>query len=190
MSLKDRYTGGAPGPTRTFSCPHYDPLPGSKRCRSYLEGGACARPDEFMCVEWLKANGHAVPPPAPGPKRDEGNRDLFGKPVPESEPPAPKSDAAPTQPDGPTSKKPEVPLVRQITDEEIASFKALGAEVCLRSDEIGEVWLVPDYTGADRREISVEHAATLAAVCAAFPGAKVVSFERNDHDEPADSADD
>jgi hypothetical protein len=40
-------------------CPHYEPLPGTSRCRSYYPNGACARPDELMCVEWLRANGYA-----------------------------------------------------------------------------------------------------------------------------------
>ncbi|MDY0004855.1 MAG: hypothetical protein RBU30_26390 [Polyangia bacterium] len=63
-----------------------------------------------------------------------------------------------------------------MTDEEVASFKALGVEVCIRSEEVGEVWVVPVYTGAARRELSVEHSITLATICAAFPGAKVVSM--------------
>ena len=40
-------------------CPHFEPLPGTARCRSYYANGACARPDELMCVEWLRANGYA-----------------------------------------------------------------------------------------------------------------------------------
>ncbi len=39
-------------------CPHFEPLPGTARCRSYYPNGACARPDELMCVEWMRANGH------------------------------------------------------------------------------------------------------------------------------------
>ena len=65
-----------------------------------------------------------------------------------------------------------------VTDEEVASFKALGAEVCIRSEGIGEVWVVPEYTGADRQELSVGHSITLATICAAFPGAKVVAMNR------------
>ena len=130
-----------------------------------------------MCVEWLKANGHAVPPPlaspAPLPAAPPSvDRDLFGAPLPTPEP-------ASTSRSGPDPTSKDVPIVRNLTDEEIASFKALRAEVCLRSEDVGEVWLVPEYTGAERKEISVEHASTLAAICAAFPGAKVVSFEPN-----------
>src|SRR5690606_33354177 len=98
-----------PAPVATspseITCPRYDPVPGTKRCKHYLKGGACALPDEFMCVEWLKANGHHVPPPLPPldpveakppsepaptpappssptqPRPDRTERDLFGAPV-------------------------------------------------------------------------------------------------------------
>lgn len=179
MSLKDRLKEPASS-DRAFACPHYDPPAGGRRCRSYLDGGACGRPDEFMCVEWLKANGHAVPPPlaptAPEPESPAApNRDLFGAPVPPTER-APDKPAL-TQTAGPAPSSKDVPIVRNLTDEEIASFKALRAELCLRSEDVGEIWLVPEYTRTGRKEISVEHASTLAAICAAFPGAKVVSFE-------------
>jgi len=51
-----------------LSCPHYAPLPDSRRCRHYWDGssadfpsdehypdleGACDRDDEFMCIFWL-----------------------------------------------------------------------------------------------------------------------------------------
>ena len=46
-------------------CPHYQPLPGTTRCVSYLSGpvpqhpdldqdGGCSRSDVFMCVLWLE----------------------------------------------------------------------------------------------------------------------------------------
>jgi len=38
--------------------------------------------------------------------------------------------------------------VRALTDEQIAFFKALGAEVCIGLAGGGSVWLVPEYTGA------------------------------------------
>ena len=45
---------------RSIECVKYEPTEGGKRCKHYLDNGACALPDELMCVEWLKANGHAV----------------------------------------------------------------------------------------------------------------------------------
>lgn len=42
-------------------CPHYEPIPGTRRCRSYYPNGACSRPDELMCICWLAANGHRLP---------------------------------------------------------------------------------------------------------------------------------
>lgn len=76
-------------------------------------------------------------------------------------------------------------MVRNLSDEDIASFKALNVEVCLATEDCGQIWLVPEYTGrADRKEISARDAATLAAVCSAFPGARVTSFEKTRPDEP------
>ena len=63
-----------------------------------------------------------------------------------------------------------------ITQDEIDSFKALGVELCIRSEELGEVWLVPRYSGQPRKEITPEHAATLRLLLEAFPGGRVTSF--------------
>ena len=199
MGLADRFSGQGPIATQTpeITCPRYAPVSGSKRCQHYLKGGACALPDEFMCVEWLKANGHHVPEPIPlveaqpepepatpiVPPTPKVDRDLFGQPVKRS-PPAPprESDEQETR----RSLEPDTPVVRNLTDEDIASFKALGAEVCLATEGCGEIWLVPEYTGrSDRKEISVRDAATLAAVCSAFPGARVSSYERPAPDAPS-----
>lgn len=46
----------APAVALPFTCPHYQPLPGSKRCVSYDDSGICTRDDEFVCVEWLRVN--------------------------------------------------------------------------------------------------------------------------------------
>ena len=39
-----------------FSCEDYKPLPSDYKCQHYVKGGACSRPDYFMCVEWVKRN--------------------------------------------------------------------------------------------------------------------------------------
>lgn len=183
MSLKARLAVvDQPAAPASFTCADYDASPGSKRCRSYLGNGSCAREDHFMCEEWMKANGHAVP--APVEAKPEPARDLFGNPLPEEPPPKkPEKPAlSPTPKPLPVVEQPstdrDAVFVRNLTDEDIASFKALGVEVCLASEEIGEVWIVPEYTEQERRELRIDHAATLTAVCAAFPGAKVTSFEK------------
>jgi len=163
------------------SCPKYESVAGTKRCVHYLPNGACARPDELMCVEWLKANGHAPPPAPPAPAPLE--RNLLGEPV-RREPPPARTKPGPAPP-APSRSVTPTPVVHTLRDEDVASFKALGAEVCLASDELGEVWLVPAYTGQDRLELSVEHAALLAAVGAVFPGAKVTAFVRRPNGVPA-----
>lgn len=193
MSLKARLAVvEQPAKPAGFTCRDYDPLPGSKRCRSYLANGGCAREDHFMCEEWMKANGQVVPSLVEATAGTEPARDLFGNPLPEESPakkPAisaapskspPKSSVVEAEP----AVERDVPLVRNLTDEDIASFKALGVEVCIASGELGEVWLVPEYTEQDRHELRIDHAATLTAVCATFPGAKVTSFEKLAKPEP------
>lgn len=135
-----------------------------------------------MCVEWLKANGQvpasATPQaakPAVAPQVD-----LFGHPIPARTTPPDRSakDIRPPASLTPSLDEAPRPPLQRIPDEEIASFKALGVEVCLQSDAIGEVWLVPEYTGRDRKEITPEHAATLRLIVDAFPGARVVAFDK------------
>ena len=170
-----------------FDCAHYLARSGSKRCQHYLDGGACSLASEFMCVEWLKRNRHPVPehhptrttPPAQPalfPALVPANQDHASPepPVPE---PAPHAARAPMLPEtetmpAPVSAHPRAP----ITPDEINSFKALGVELCIRSEELGEVWLVPRYTRQARKEITPEHAATLRLLLEAFPGGRVTSF--------------
>jgi hypothetical protein len=67
----------------------------------------------------------------------------------------------------------DVDQLRGFTAEDIASFKALGVEVCLHSEAYGELWLVPAYTGRPRKEVTPEHAATVMRVLSVFPGPRV-----------------
>lgn len=125
------------------------------------------------------------PNPYYQPKADKQRpADLFGNPVPA--PKKPKR-TTPTQlrPTANVRSAASVPEqvenrepLRGLTTEDIASFKKLGVEVCLESEAFGELWLVPEYTGRDRKEITPEHAATIARVVEAFQGSEVVSFER------------
>ncbi|MCP4677613.1 MAG: hypothetical protein GY854_19280 [Deltaproteobacteria bacterium] len=156
-----------------YKCPTYSVTEGAqtKRCRNFVEGGKCALVEGKHCSEWLKVN----------------NRDLLGHPMPKPTTPTQTKrreaeETEKTREDSKSAKAsmPAAPVVRNISDEEIASFKALGAEVCLETENIGEIWIVPKYTERSRKEISIEHAATLAAVCGAFPGAKVKAFDKQD----------
>lgn len=144
-----------------ITCPKYVRGEG-KRCVHFRATGACALPDEFMCVEWMKANGKA--PPAP--------------PTPT---PAPRTAAVPTQSEVPGADDAAPP--RGLTSEDIETFKALGVEVRLRSETYGELWLVPAYTGQPRKELTPEHAATVLRVLEIFPGSQVLSFEKHTNPE-------
>lgn len=137
-----------------IECPRYEPIPGSRRCRHYLDDGACARPDELMCVEWLKRNGHPAPPRA-------------------------TSDATPRAQEPAATESVRALAARPLSDEALESFRALGLEVCLHTAESRSVWIVPEYTGGDRLELRVDHAATLVALCAAVPGARLTEIRRS-----------
>ena len=156
-----------------------------KRCRHYLPNGACSLPGEFMCTEWLKKNPHNQA----ARQEDKRPRDLFGNPLPEpsakkSEPPATseKSDAAAEQP---TPDEHPTPPPRGLTTEDVESFKALGVEVCIHAEDLGDVWLVPTYTGQPRKEITPEHLATIARVLDTFPGSRVTAFDKKPATRPA-----
>ena len=159
-----------------ITCPRYEPVPGTKRCRHYHANGACGLPDEFMCIEWLKANGHATPAPVTPVATSVVGRDLFGNPLTES--PSSVTPSPTARAEAPPVRREEVPIVRTLADVDIASFKALGLEVRLATEDVGDVWIVPAYTGADRHELSVDHAALIAAVASAFSGARVTSLVR------------
>jgi hypothetical protein len=189
MALKDLIRPALPPPTPAaerppgITCEKYTRGEG-KRCIHFASNGACTLPDEFMCVEWLKANGHGkrvLPvvdePAAPKPVA----RDLFGNALPEVATPTPKAStpiALAPKPDADAQPAVDVDQLRGFTDADIASFKALGVEVLLHSETYGELWLVPAYTGRDRKELTPEHAATLARVMSVFPGSHIVSFEK------------
>ncbi len=189
MALKD-LLHSAPPPTPAgerppgITCEKYTRGEG-KRCVHYASNGACLRDDEFMCVEWLKANGpkptHALPVVVEPPKPDA--RDLFGNPLPEvaTPPPTQKPSAPPASiAKAATDAQPTVDVdqLRGFTTEDIESFKALGVEVLLHSETYGDVWLVPSYTGQGRKELTPEHAATIARVLSVFPGSHVIAFEK------------
>jgi hypothetical protein len=164
-------------------CPQYEAAAGSKRCKHYVDGGACALPSQFMCVEWLAANGHPVRqastmPPARAPFRLEAQQAPAASPTTTApatppKPPVPAVPAAPAIDVALSTGASSTPIPAS----DIASFKALGVEVQLDVGG-GAVHLVPAYTKQDRIELSVEHAATLRRLLDAFPGARIARFAR------------
>lgn len=156
-----------------IACSKYEPGADGRRCRHYVGNGACGLPDEFMCVEWLKVNGHPLPKSEPPPLEPPPlERNLLGGPMILA--PARAPEPPPRVPGRQRPTHVSVPL----RDEVVASFKALGVEVRLAVEGGDEVWLVPGYTGQDRAELTYEHALLLAAASSAFPGASVKSFVR------------
>src|SRR3989339_879774 len=130
---------------RTVTCPKYAPELNSKRCTHYLNKGACSLATEFMCIEWLKANKQVLPTDHPvftpqqtslfdggslGPT-PKAKSTYQSKPQHQPEYPSPQL----------TAHEPQV--LQVISKEDIESFKALHVEVCVHSDTLGDIWLVP-----------------------------------------------
>jgi hypothetical protein len=115
----------------------------------------------------------ASPPQVPA-----ASTDLFGRVVhvqPSSTPKERKpfrSSAVPL----PAQSAPS--LARPVTEDQIRALEERGIELCVRTDAVGELWLVPSYTGVERNEMTFRDAATVAAMCAVFPGAEVSQFRR------------
>lgn len=66
----------------------------------------------------------------------------------------------------------------------VTALKEQALEVCLVPPELGELWLVPEYTQQDRTELQFDHAATLTAICSVFPGARVRAIKPKVSVEP------
>jgi hypothetical protein len=152
-----------------ISCHRFAADAGGRRCRHYLEGGFCDLDTEFRCVEWMKKNGQL----------EEAERIVRLQ--------AEELGLVPRKASPGSTASPAVErtvLLHRLSDDDVASWKALGVEVCIASDEVGEVWLVPEYTGqSDRKELRIDHAVALTAVCGAFPGARITSFGRHESAE-------
>ena len=163
-----------------IQCPHYAAAPHSRTCASFVSGGGCTRPDIFMCTEWVRKNptrGASTLPTMPSPPTATSvPGDLFGDGVraqtrPAPEPPAPRK-SLPIA----SAKASEQPFTRPITEEQIKTLEERGLELCVRTEAAGELWLVPAYTGSERNEMTFRDAATIAALCAVFPGAELTQF--------------
>jgi hypothetical protein len=189
-------TSGAVVEREPITCAEYEPFEGSRRCKRYLPSGACTLPLRLTCVEWLKlVRRRANPAPrvsAPEPRlglvdsaaSEESapvrQQETFELSAPPARPRLVPSPAAPARPTahtpGPTPAETK-PAVAALTQDDVESFKELRAEVCIVSPVVGELWLVGEYTGSDRREISAADVAKLTMISAAFPGACVASFK-------------
>ena len=69
----------------------------------------------------------------------------------------------------------------------IASWKKLGVEVLISMSE-GEFWLVPEYTGGKRAEMTPEDFSKCMEILKEFPGATVQTVRKLTHgkvDKPA-----
>lgn len=103
-------------PKPKIACARYVASAG-RRCDYYLDGGACRRPDEFMCVVWLEANGYRVTTAAPAPATPLNLA-----------PPTTSAPAVTPPPPLPSSPSPSrAPLASPVSPAKPSSFPALGA---------------------------------------------------------------
>ena len=92
--------------------------------------------------------------------------------VPPAPPPVLEEAKAPELPSPIVENRPVPPAAA------VEEFRALNAEVNIRSRKWGDIWLVPKRTGAPRFELLPEEILMLSRAGDAF-GAKVVEVKRN-----------
>jgi hypothetical protein len=186
------------GKRPNVTCPKFEAFPGTKRCRSYCDGGACSRDEFVMCVEWLKANEGLDPDQALARSgylaRDENAAQArFALGDDPSKPKAVKASQGPPTGDRgvtvgqradpvPASGTPITELeLEGMTDERLEALAASGYEFALESPDLGIVWLVPSYSPdpVERTELSFTDARTLVLLTRSLPGARIVSLVRH-----------
>ncbi|MFH0902400.1 MAG: hypothetical protein V2A73_17350 [Pseudomonadota bacterium] len=193
---------------QSFECPKYSPLPGGRRCQHYDGKRGCHLPGMLVCREWQRVNGQKPLPAARACQAPlalpsapstaavaqtpaaTADRDLFGNPLPEL--PAKKRAKQRTDQerqavamDPPAVAALPARVRPGFTTEDIESFRAMGVQVCVHCETVGDVWLVPVYTGLPRKEITPEHLATIVGVLEAFPGSRVAVFDQSPPETPA-----
>ena len=69
--------------------------------------------------------------------------------------------------------------VEPLTEEQVASWKALAVEVCIYARAIGEVWIVPAYTpkAGQRKELSIDDFMKIRRAWEQFPGSVISEFK-------------
>ena len=178
-----------------MECPDFQPMMEGKRCGRYRSSDrGCRHEDHPICEIWLHANPkaklsirlsamylqpyrrHVTEGAYFGSGWRERIRWSLGLDGPQAKP---SESVAPSAPVG----------LAELSADRLESFKALNVAVCFAAPGRDEVWLVPVYTPPPsststdeqravygRTEISVDDAATLVRILAAFPGARIDKF--------------
>lgn len=186
-------------------CKDYVPRRGGYGCQHYAKKGACARPDYFMCVVWLKQNPDeaeamhanraaeqkkslpvAPPAPAPPPRRASGPRSMKDtvddRRIEPMRPPrnqAQNADVYDLSSYGVKKQDGQRPMLERpelLTEAAIEKLAATGLEVTVNTASGTEVTLVPRLTDQDRCELTYELARTLVMVLQVFPGATLTAL--------------
>jgi hypothetical protein len=175
-----------------ITCPKWEPITeGKKGCRHYDPNdgkqGLCLLPDEYICVEWQKANQHlmSVPPvttrPAPAATpQAAGQLHLGGAPLGTQKPHQRSARPASGQNSAPVPLDPSPNVLVSISPEQVDELERAGLEVQLISESelIPDIWLVKKYTGKSRTEITYQSASTIRMIADVFPGARIVAINK------------
>ncbi len=174
-----------------IQCPDYQARSESKRCRHYADQ-LCELELHPVCEEWLRINPSAVPRSGSSPEHAKAKRLLAGRPdyrlavvtasyftpgwqariaaVIESQAAVPPMEAGPTEADTEPHRASEMDAAALVL-----SWKALRVSIHLATP-FGSLWLVPEYTGKERPELTPEDALKVCKVVDAFPGSHIEEF--------------
>jgi hypothetical protein len=160
----------------TVTCKKFERAP-TGLCKHYTEAGYCALPDELVCIELSKQKQARLEQARPS--KPVVQRNLLGEPVPNvpEKPALRKPSPRPVTPAAKRSASSEPNAPFGLTQDDVDRFKEDGIEVLLESAG-GDIWLVPELTGTDRQEMTVEHLATVVHVASVLPGARLKGVHR------------
>jgi hypothetical protein len=139
----------------SVDCEDYEASANGRTCKHFIANGGCELTKHFMCVVWEK--------------KQREKQAKAG--VPPQSPPATQADAMRMAPAKRACGCAELPVGFSTSD--ILEFRNRGIEVHLSSPTLGDIWLVPSLTGADRNELTYESLATLVGAKLVFPDAQV-----------------
>jgi hypothetical protein len=185
---------------REITCHDYRPLASTNRCRHYVPATkACTEGSHLACIEWLRMlaeqertaeeKAEAALKASKKAETQEPAKLQFGlygppeavktkaKAAPQkATKPAPAAAVAPAPlPELPGESIEEINERIRLTHDDVESFKALDAEVCIDTPK-GEFWLVDEYSGrTDRTELSADDWRVISNAASVFEGTKIVS---------------
>ena len=157
-------------------CPRYKNKPNKKACVHYRKGGTCHLIEAFLCVEFMRAKNYdddkirnacldiAQVPATTGARAEAEARNETRK--------ADGSfNGADALAEANTSGK--IHAIIKATEQDIAELEAINFKATIESPGFDDIHIVNKYRPDGTRQLTIRHAAVIAAVTFAFPGARV-----------------